>query len=124
MLLLLHLSFRVACVAGTFQQQILCAAVAHRRRVAVTALNHFAAGHSSGQGPQGPKVRFDTEFSWHDHVARLSDRDFSHFLEASWYLHNATEVHFALASGIQIFHELHGSLVTIGRRIRHELCKN
>ena len=67
---------RVAYVAGTFQEQLLHAAVAHRRRCFVAALNHFAAGHSSGQGPQGPKVRFDTEFSWRDHVARLTDRDF------------------------------------------------
>ena len=77
MLHLLHICLpRVAYVAGTFQEQLLHAAVAHRRRCFVAALNHFAAGHSSGQGPQGPKVRFDTEFSWRDHVARLTDRDF------------------------------------------------
>lgn len=39
------------------------------------ALPNFALG-GSGQGPQGSKVKFDTEFSWSDHVARLSDRDF------------------------------------------------
>ena len=40
--------------------------------------SHAAWSHTwpCRQGPQGSKVKFDTEFSWSDHVARLSDRDF------------------------------------------------
>jgi len=72
----LHVLAGVACLADVrADEHILHAAVAHRRRATVAALHHFASG-SSGQGPQGSKVKFDTEFSWSDHVARLSDRDF------------------------------------------------
>ena len=73
----LHVLAGVACLADVrADEQILHAAVAHRRRATVAALHHFALGGSGQLGPQGSKVKFDTEFSWSDHVARLSDRDF------------------------------------------------
>ena len=59
----LHVLAGVACLADVrADEQILHAAVAHRRRATVAALHHFALG-GSGQGPQGSKVKFDTEFS-------------------------------------------------------------
>ena len=58
-----------------FKLELLCAALAHRRRAVACAA--VLTGLPSGQGPQGPKPVPEWQaFVWEQHVARLTESDF------------------------------------------------
>ena len=60
-----------------FKLELLCAALARRRRLAAMAAATAAAAMPSGQGPQGKKEKPGwSAFSWEAHMARLTESEF------------------------------------------------
>ena len=64
-----------AFASSNFRVELLCAALAHRRRLLHSAA---LALQTDGQGPQGPKHRpeQDSLFSWAKHVRRMNEAQF------------------------------------------------
>jgi hypothetical protein len=71
------LGMGIGCIDNA--EEVAAAAGAHRRRVinaACCAAEAIAEGNKQCSGPQGPKRKDGAPFSWAEHCARLTEKDF------------------------------------------------
>lgn len=72
------------CVAALALQDQLDAADVERRRRVVALAGVLASMDGGAQGPQGPKYKEESSFSWDDHVQRFTDVGFKKRYRLDW----------------------------------------